>query len=58
MFGSRTYDERVDIWSFACIFGELINGAPLFPGMNDFDQISRIMKVIGSPTKENWSVSR
>jgi serine/threonine protein kinase len=57
MYGSRSYDERVDIWSFACIFGEMLNGAPLFPGANDFDQLSRIMGILGSPTEKNWSVN-
>jgi len=54
LFGSRTYDFRADIWSFACIFGELLNGSALFAGINDFDQISRIIKVLGTPNKDNW----
>ncbi|RZK41668.1 MAG: hypothetical protein EOO61_05820 [Hymenobacter sp.] len=32
LFGSRTYDFRADIWSVACIFGELLNGSALFAG--------------------------
>lgn len=34
LFGSRFYQSEIDIWSFACIFGELINGLPLFPGFS------------------------
>jgi len=54
LYGSRNYDARTDIWSFACIFAEMLNGSPLFPGINDFDQLSKIMKLLGSPTQENW----
>ncbi|KRX07022.1 Protein kinase-like domain [Pseudocohnilembus persalinus] len=55
MFGSRDYDFSVDIWSFACIFAELLQGYPLFPGSTEIDQMARIGQVIGSATKENWS---
>lgn len=52
--GSRKYDQSFDIWSFACVFGEMMNGGPLFPGQNDLHQISKIGSMIGSPTEDNW----
>ena len=52
--GNRKYDQSFDIWSFACVFGEMMNGGPLFPGQNDLHQISKIGSMIGSPTEENW----
>ena len=54
LFGSRTYDTSFDIWSFGCLFGEMLNGAPLFPGSNDLHQVSKISEYLGSPTPENW----
>lgn len=36
LFGSKAYDYKTDIWSFGCVFGELLNGIPVFPGLNDF----------------------
>ena len=54
LFGSRSYGSEVDVWSFACIFGEMLNGAPLFPGNNDLHQVSKIAKYLGSPTEKNW----
>jgi len=42
------------MWSFACVFGEMLNGAPLFPGSNDLHQISKISEYLGSPTPDNW----
>lgn len=26
LFGSRNYGNEVDIWSFACVFAEILNG--------------------------------
>jgi len=37
LFGSRNYDEKVDMWSVGCIYAELLAGYPLFPGVNDID---------------------
>ena len=31
LYGSRKYDEGVDLWAVGCIFGELLNSSPLFP---------------------------
>ena len=56
LFGSRDYNNSIDIWAMGCIFGELINGFPLFPGVNEIDQLGRIGEVLGSPTPENWKV--
>ena len=54
LFGCRNYDTSFDIWGFGCIFGEMLNGAPLFPGNNDLHQIGKISDFLGSPTAENW----
>ncbi len=56
ILGSRSYDQSVDNWSLGCIYAELLQGVPLFKGNNEIDQISRILKLLGSPTQENWSV--
>jgi serine/threonine protein kinase len=37
LFGSRSYGPEIDIWSFACIFGELLSGLPLFPGSGEIE---------------------
>ncbi|RHY27072.1 hypothetical protein DYB32_007068 [Aphanomyces invadans] len=50
LFGSRTYNHKVDMWAVGVVFAELLQHAPLFPGMNDIDQIFRVMQVLGSPT--------
>lgn len=50
---SSKYDEKFDIWSLGCIFAELIGEVPLFPGENYIDQITRIIKVLGTPKDED-----
>lgn len=32
LLGSKTYSTPVDIWSIGCIFAEMVNHRPLFPG--------------------------
>eukprot|EP00831_Metopus_contortus_P032927 TRINITY_DN26491_c0_g1_i2.p1 TRINITY_DN26491_c0_g1~~TRINITY_DN26491_c0_g1_i2.p1 ORF type:complete len:312 (-),score=29.20 TRINITY_DN26491_c0_g1_i2:51-986(-) len=54
LFGDKEYGFPVDIWAAGCIMGELIEGVPLFPGINDLEQLSRIMRVFGPPTEESW----
>ena len=52
IFGSVQYTIAIDIWSMGCVIGEFILGRPLFPGENSTDQLVRILKTLGTPTKE------
>ena len=54
MYGSRNYTEAVDLWSVGCIFGELLNNSPIFPGENDIDQLGIVIRILGSPTEKVW----
>jgi serine/threonine protein kinase len=56
LFGSRSYGTEIDMWALGCVFGYILNGSPLFTGVNDIDQISRIARLLGEPTPENWNV--
>ncbi|KAK8794840.1 hypothetical protein WA158_001820 [Blastocystis sp. Blastoise] len=58
LLGSRDYSTSVDIWSIGCIFAEMYNGRPLFPGQNEKDQIDIIFKKLGTPSIEEWPHSR
>ena len=33
--GSRTYDEKIDVWSLGCVFIELLASNPPFMGDTD-----------------------
>ena len=37
------YDKAVDIWSVGCIFAEMLEGKPLFPGNDHIDQFVRFL---------------
>lgn len=54
LMGSRNYSTQVDIWSVGCIFAEMVNGRPLFPGTADNDQLIKIFKLLGTPTPKTW----
>ena len=41
------------MWGAGCIFVEMMNGYPCFPGVRDvFDQLDKIFRVAGTPTEE------
>lgn len=43
------YNQTVDIWSVGCIMAELITSRTLFPGTDHIDQLTRTMKIVGTP---------
>ncbi|XP_051824046.1 cyclin-dependent kinase 20 isoform X3 [Antechinus flavipes] len=54
LYGARQYDEGVDLWAVGCIFGELLNNSPLFPGENDIEQLCCVLRVLGTPSPRVW----
>ncbi|XP_071817376.1 cyclin-dependent kinase 20-like [Apostichopus japonicus] len=54
LYGARKYDEGVDLWAVGCIFGELLNNSPLFPGESDIEQLCCVRRVLGTPTEKTW----
>ncbi|KAK8844695.1 hypothetical protein IAR55_006544 [Kwoniella newhampshirensis] len=54
LLGAKEYSTAVDMWSIGCIFAELMQGEPLFPGRGEIDQINRIYQLLGRPNDELW----
>ncbi|VEL30054.1 unnamed protein product [Protopolystoma xenopodis] len=54
LYGARKYTHSVDLWAIGCIFGELLNCSPLFPGENDIEQLWFVIRVLGTPNEETW----
>ena len=42
LLGSQNYSDTIDIWSAGCIFAELVNLRPLFPGQSEENELNRI----------------
>jgi len=52
VFEATEYSTAIDIWSLGCVMAELLLGKPLFPGDSGVDQLIEIIKILGTPTKE------
>ncbi|XP_041822615.1 cyclin-dependent kinase 15 [Chelmon rostratus] len=55
LLGSTDYSTALDIWGAGCIFIEMLQGAPAFPGDTDvFEQLQKIWMVLGVPSEDSW----
>ncbi|XP_025202581.1 protein kinase shaggy isoform X1 [Melanaphis sacchari] len=52
IFGAIDYTTKIDVWSAGCVLAELMLGQPIFPGDSGVDQLVEIIKVLGTPTRE------
>jgi len=52
IFGATDYTVNIDTWSAGCVLAELLLGQPIFPGDSGVDQLVEIIKVLGTPTRE------
>ncbi|KAF9049985.1 hypothetical protein BJ165DRAFT_971028 [Panaeolus papilionaceus] len=44
-----SYTASIDMWSLGCIAVELFLGLPLFPGTSEYNQLTRIVEMLGLP---------
>ncbi|KAF8637949.1 hypothetical protein AX16_010582 [Volvariella volvacea WC 439] len=44
-----SYTAAIDMWSLGCIAVELFLGLPLFPGTSEYNQLCRIIDMLGLP---------
>ncbi|KAL3725769.1 hypothetical protein ACJRO7_030750 [Eucalyptus globulus] len=51
-FPTSEYTMAIDMWCAGCVLAELLRGQPLFPGESGLDQLVEIIKVLGTPTRE------
>lgn len=52
IFGATEYTTSIDMWSVGCVLAELLLGKPLFPGESGIDQLVEVIKILGTPTRE------
>ncbi|URE35913.1 hypothetical protein MUK42_34500 [Musa troglodytarum] len=60
---SRHYSTPVYVWSIGCIFAEMVNQRPLFPGDSEIDELFEIFRITRmfasiSPISKCFSCSR
>ncbi|GIQ81312.1 hypothetical protein KIPB_002254 [Kipferlia bialata] len=53
IFGATHYSFQIDMWSAGCVVAELLLGQPLFPGETGVEQLVEIIRVLGTPTRED-----
>jgi serine/threonine protein kinase len=47
ILGFMPFTPAIDMWSLGCIVAELYLGLPLFPGHSEYDQLCRIIELLG-----------
>jgi serine/threonine protein kinase len=52
VFEATEYSTMIDVWSLGCVLAELLLGTPLFPGDSGVDQLIEIIKILGTPSRE------
>lgn len=52
LFVSLSLSLSTDVWSAGCVLAELLLGQPIFPGDSGVDQLVEIIKVLGTPTRD------
>ncbi|XP_024634107.1 cyclin-dependent kinase G-2 isoform X1 [Medicago truncatula] len=54
LLGTKEYSTAIDMWSLGCIMAELLSKEPLFNGRNEFDQLNKIFRILGTPNETIW----
>ncbi|THF97894.1 hypothetical protein TEA_021904 [Camellia sinensis var. sinensis] len=54
LLNSSDYTAAIDVWSVGCIFMELMDRKPLFPGRDHAHQLRLLMELIGTPSEAEF----
>ncbi|GLU02452.1 hypothetical protein SLE2022_197020 [Rubroshorea leprosula] len=58
LLNSSDYTAAIDVWSVGCVFMELINRKPLFPGRDHVHQMRLLTELLGTPTEADLEFVR
>ncbi|KAL9367713.1 hypothetical protein Peur_038912 [Populus x canadensis] len=53
LLNSSDYTAAIDVWSVGCVFMELMNRKPLFPGKDNVHQMRLLTELLGTPTESD-----
>lgn len=54
LLGQEYYNEKIDIWSVACVFYEIDFNKPLFRSDSEIDTLMKIYRQLGNANNENF----
>nr|ABB51133.1 mitogen-activated protein kinase 2 [Rheum australe] len=57
LLNSSDYTSAIDVWSVGCIYMELMNRKPLFPGRDHVPQMRLVTELLGSPLESDLNFS-
>ena len=58
LLNSTDYTAAIDVWSVGCIFMELMNRKPLFPGKDHVHQMRLLTELLGTPNESDLGFVR
>lgn len=58
LLNSSDYTAAIDVWSVGCIYMELMNRKPLFPGKDQMHQMRLLIELLGTPTESDLGFVR
>ena len=53
ILGNEYYGTKVDVWAVGCVIAEMMLGKPIFRGETEGSQLEAIMKVLGTPSRND-----
>ncbi|CAF9906864.1 hypothetical protein IMSHALPRED_005376 [Imshaugia aleurites] len=53
LLGTKYYNPSIDLWSAGLVLAELLQSAPCLTGETPMEQLSLIIKLLGSPTQDD-----
>jgi serine/threonine protein kinase len=58
LLGSKAYSMESDMWSVGALMATLLLGKPLFSGKDRYSLLMSIFKVVGTPSRSNFSSAK
>ena len=55
LLGTKYYTPSIDLWSAGLVLAELLQSTPCLTGETPIEQLSLIVKLLGSPTPEDYA---
>jgi len=54
LLGGDAVGMPLDVWSMGCVFGEMLQHSPIFPGSSEIETLLLHFRLLGTPTEKTW----